>query len=319
MIDLEVPSAAKAQAVARHIHGVAMRSPLVSLRQDRVPAKIYLKLDNIQPCGSFKLRGAYNAISRLPSNVKKNGLYTASAGNFAQGVAWCARDESIAVRVIVPDHAPEAKIVAIRALGAHPIRVPYEEWWRTITEQGHPNETGHYVNPVGDPDVVAGYGTIGLEIMEDMPETGRIIIPYGSGCLASAIGSVARDMRDDVEIYAVEPTTGAPFAAALENGEITRVTYQPSFIDGIGSGSVLPHIWPVIRRIAKGSLVVSPGQVEDALRYIWRATYTVAEGAGAASLAAALADPDYDGIVVCVVSGAHINRQELFRILGDDG
>lgn len=296
------------------IAGTVVRTPLVRLHVD-APAALYLKLETLQPIGSFKLRGAINAMRMLPPKRLRDGVYTASAGNMAQGLAWAARELGVPCRVVAPDHAPQTKLDAIRRLGAEVSLVPFADWWRAITDFGVPGEKGTFIHPGADPTVIAGNATIGAEIVEDLPDVDAILVPYGSGGLASGIACAARALRPGVKVYACEVETAAPFAPSLAAGKPVAVEYTATFIDGIGGRTVLEEIWPLAREVLSGSLVVSVRQVADAVRLLAERARVVAEGAGAAPVAAALAHDLGVERVACVVSGGNIDARKLATIL----
>jgi threonine dehydratase len=302
------------RAARERIAGSVIRTPLVRLNVDDAPAEIYLKLENLQPIGSFKLRGAGNAIAQATPEQLAKGVYTASAGNMAQGVAWHARRLGISCTVIVPDHAPETKLAAITRLGGTFIKVPFDEWWQVLVNRNYPGMEGLFVHPVSDPAVMAGNGTIGLEILEDLPDVDTILIPYGGGGLSCGIATAIRALKSDTTVYAAEVETSAAFSAALAEGKPTKINYQASFVDGIGSGSVLPDMWELARSLLDGSQVVSLAQAAEALRILAERNRVIAEGAGATSVAAALAGKAGSGKVVCVISGGNIDFEKLVKI-----
>lgn len=302
------------RAARARIADSAIRTPLIRLNLDDAPAEIYLKLENLQPIGSFKLRGAGNAIRLASREQLAKGVYTSSAGNMAQGVAWNARRLGLPCTVVVPDHAPETKLAAITRLGGQIIKVPFDEWWQVIVTHHYPGLEGLFVHPVSDPAVMAGNGTIGLEILEDLPDVDTIVIPYGGGGLSCGIASAVRALKPDTTIYACEVETSAAFAAALRVGEITKIDYQPSFVDGIGSGSVLADMWPLAQKLLDGSLVMSLAQVAEAVRLLAERNRVIAEGAGATPVAAAIAGKAAGGKIVCVVSGGNIDFEKLVKI-----
>jgi threonine dehydratase len=310
-------SLAELQAARARIAGTALRTPLVRLHVD-APSEIYLKLETLQPIGSFKLRGALNAMRALPPEKLADGVYTASAGNMAQGLAWAARELGVPCRVVAPDHAPRTKIEAIERLGASVRLIPFADWWRAILEHEVPGERGTFIHPGADPMVMAGNGTIGLEIFEDLPDTDAILVPYGSGGLACGIACAARAVRPAARVYASELEGRAPFAASLAAGHATTIDYTASFVDGIGGKSVLDEIWPLAKDVLAGSLTATLRQVADAVRLLVERARVVAEGAGAAPVAAALAHDIGARKIVCVISGGNIDTKKLATILGGD-
>jgi threonine dehydratase len=251
----------------------------------------------------------------LPREALARGVYTASAGNMAQGVAWNARRLGVPCTVVVPEQAPLAKLAAIERLGATILKVPFDEWWNVLVSHGHPGIDGVFVHPVSDPAVIAGNGTIGLEILEDLPGVATIVVPYGGGGLSCGIAAATRALAPRVEILAAEVETAAPLAASLAAGGPRQIDYTPSFVDGIGAKGVLEEMWPLASRLLDGSCIVSLAQVAAAVKLMVERNRVVAEGAGATSVAAALAGKAGKGTIVCVVSGGNIDAGKLATIL----
>jgi len=311
---LEPPTLEAIHEARRRLEGNAVRTPLVRLNAD-APAEIWLKLENLQPIGSFKLRGAGNAMRLASREALAGGVYTASAGNMAQGVAWNARALGVPCTVVVPDHAPRTKLDAVERLGAKVVKLPFDAWWRGLMEHHVDGIEGLFIHPVSDPAVIAGNGTIGLEILEDLPDVETIVVPYGGGGLSSGIASAARALKPGIKVLACEVETAAPFSASLAAGRPVTVDYQPSFVDGIGGKGVLEEMWPLVSRLLAGSLVVGLAETAAAIRLLAERNRVIAEGAGAVSLAAALAGGAGGGKVVCVVSGGNIDAGKLAPIL----
>jgi len=312
---MEPIALAEIEAARERIKDMAVRTPLVRLNVEHKSTEIYLKLENLQPIGSFKLRGAGNAMAIAGPEALAGGVYTASAGNMAQGVAWNARRLGIDCTVVVPDHAPETKLAAIERLGGTIVKVPFDEWWEVIVTHRFDGVEGVFIHPVCDRAVIAGNGTIGLEIFEDLPEVDTVIVPYGGGGLSSGIASAMRALKPEVLVYAAEVSTSAALAAALDSGEPTEIDYSPSFVDGIGSNRVLDEMWPLVRRLLAGSLVVDLDDVSAAIRLMVERNRIVAEGAGAAAVAAALRERIDGTKIVCIVSGGNIDTKRLLDIL----
>jgi threonine dehydratase len=303
------------RAARARLDGAVVRTPLVRLNLDPAPAEIYLKLECLQPIGSFKLRGAGNALLTADPARLRQGVYTASAGNMAQGVAWWARRLGVPCAVIVPDHASQTKLDAIERLGGRTIKVPFDRWWQTLVDRSYPGMEGVFVHPVSDPAVIAGNGTIGLEVLEDLPDVDAILVPYGGGGLSCGIASVVRALKPGVRVFACEVETAAPLSASLRAGAPQTIDHTPSFVDGIGGKSVLAEMWPLAKRLLDGSLVVSLAEVAAAVRLLVERNRVVAEGAGATPVAAALKGLGGTGKVVCIVSGGNIDGTKLARIL----
>ena len=299
----------------RRIRDIALRTPLIRLDMPEAPAEIYLKLENLQPIGSFKLRGAGNAMAMAGPEALAQGVYTASAGNMAQGVAWNARRLGVPCHVVVPDHAPQNKLDAIARLGGEVIPVPFEEWWRVIVEHEYPGIEGFFIHPVSDPAVIAGNGTIGLEILEDLPDVDAVVVPYGGGGLSCGIASAVKALKSDTRVFAGEVETAAPFAASLREGSPQEVDRVQTFVDGIGGKSVLPEMWPLASSLLDDSIVMPIEAVVDAIRTLALRARVIAEGAGATSVAAALDGRAGTGKVVCVVSGGNIDTVHPVNLL----
>lgn len=312
---LVAPSLEAIRSAQLRVSGIAARTPLVRYHGDAGSGEIHLKLENLQPIGSFKLRGAANAMALLDEDVLADGVYTASAGNMAQGVAWCARGRGVPCRVIVPEHAPATKTSAIERLGGKVIRVPFDEWWRALVDRSHPSGRGHFIHPFADAAVMAGNGTIGLEIFEDLADVDAIIVPYGGGGLACGIAAAAHAVSPQTRVYAVETDTAAPLTASLAAGHPMAVTRTPTFIDGMGSGGLFAEMWPLVQSMLAGTVVVNVADVAAAVRLLAERSRVVAEGAGAAALAAALNGPLKGQHIVCIVSGGNIDTAVLATIL----
>ena len=306
------------RAARGRIAGAVIRTPLIRLNLDDAPAEIYLKLENLQPIGSFKLRGAGNAISSASTKQLADGVWTASAGNMAQGVAWHARQKGLPCTAVVPDHAPDAKLAAITRLGGQIVKVPFDTWWQIIVTHAFEGMNGFFVHPVSDPAVMAGNGTIGLEILEDLPEVDAVVIPFGGGGLSAGIASAIRAIKPDTKLYACEVETAAPLAPSMAAGAPQTVSYTATFVDGIGSGGLLPDMWPLVSRLLDGSLAVALAEIAAAIKLLVERNRVVAEGAGATSVAAALSGQAGAGKVVCVVSGGNIDSFKLAKILRGD-
>jgi threonine dehydratase len=303
------------RAAQRRIAGSALRTPLVRLNVEDAPAEIFLKLENLQPIGSFKLRGAGNAMAKADPKELARGVYTASAGNMAQGVAWTARRMKIPCSVVAPDHAPRAKLDAIERLGGRVVPVPFERWWQVLVEREYPGMEGLFIHPVSDPAVIAGNGTIGLEILDELPDVDTILVPYGGGGLSVGIASAVRPLRPQTRIVACEVETAAPLSAALRAGSPQEISYTPSFVDGIGGRGVLAEMWPLASKLLNGALVMSLADIAAAVRILATRNRVIAEGAGATPVAAALSGKAGSGKVVCIVSGGNIDAAKLCRIL----
>lgn len=312
----ECPTLAGIQGARRAIAGIAIRTPLVRLNVLDAPAEIYLKLENLQPIGSFKIRGATNAMAHMSAEDLRRGVVTASAGNMAQGVAWRAHDLGIPCTVVAPDSAPDTKIRAIERLGGRVLKVPYDAWWRAFETRSYPGVDASFIHAFDDVNVMAGNGTIGLEILEDLPEVDSVVIPWGGGGLACGIASALRELRPSCRIYAAEVATAAPLTASWNAGSPQTIEPKRSFVDGVGGKSVFPQMFERARRLLDGVLVAELDQVAAALRLLAERNRIIAEGAGATPVACALEGGAGVGKVVCVVSGGNIDLPKLAGIFG---
>jgi threonine dehydratase len=309
-------SLAAIEDARRKTAGTALRTPLVRLNGFDTPSQVYLKLENLQPIGSFKIRGAANAMAHLSPAQLQRGVLTASAGNMAQGVAWRARQLGIPCTIVAPETAPDTKLHAIARLGGRVIKVPFERWWQTFQDRAYPGVDATFVHAFDDPHVMAGNGVIGLEILEDLPDVEAIVIPWGGGGLACGIASAVRAKKPTCKLYAAEVATAAPLAASMAAGAVAVVDYQPSFVDGIGSKTVFPQMLDLALQLIDGSLVASLAEVAAAIRLLAERNHTIAEGAGACPVACALAGKAGGGKVVCVVSGGNIDLKTLCQVVG---
>jgi threonine dehydratase len=314
MRNLAAPSLDEIRAARDRLDGSIVRTPLVRLNAE-APAEVWLKLENLQPIGSFKLRGAANAMRLAGPERLRDGVYTASAGNMAQGVAWSARELGVPAAVVVPEHAPATKLAAIERLGGRVVKVPWERWWQVIEEHSFPGLGGLFIHPVADRAVMAGNGTIALEILEDLPDVDTVLVPFGGGGLSCGIAAALAALRPQARVFGCEVATAAPLSASLAAGASRAVEYQPSFVDGIGGKSLLPAMWPIVSELLAGARVVPLEEVAAAVRLLAERHRVIAEGAGAASVAAALKDVPGARKVVCIVSGGNLDSAKLCAIL----
>jgi threonine dehydratase len=293
------------------------RTPLLRVDVD-APAEVWLKLECLQPIGSFKLRGALSAVRAASAAELAGGVVTASAGNMAQGVAWAAREAGVRARIVAPENAPRAKLDAVERLGGEVMLVSHEVWWQTMVDRGHPDVDGLFVHPVEDDAVMAGNGTIGLELVEDLSSFDAVVLPWGGGGLTTGIASAVKALRPGVRVITAEPETAAPLAASFAAGAPTEIDYRVSFVDGAGGRALLPTMWDRARELVDAAVAVPLDEVAEAMRLLASRARVVAEGAGALALAAALRGDAGEGRVVCVVSGGNIDGATLATVLAGD-
>jgi threonine dehydratase len=300
------------RAAASRIFPVCVRTPLIRLDPiDRTAPEVFLKLEIFQPVGSFKIRGAMNAVSQLPAEALARGVWTVSAGNAAQGVALAAREAGARASVLVMETAPATKLRAIERLGAAIVKTNYEEAWKAVEAHASDRMTGHFVHPFDDDRFISGNGTIGLEILEDLPDVDAVIAPIGGGGLLSGIGCAMRALRPQARVYAAEPATAAPLSASFAAGQPMRFEgWTASFVDGAGGRSVLPSMWPLLSQWVDASLVVSLEEAARAMKLAAERCHVIAEGAAACAIAAALSPQIRDAghrRIAAVVSGGNID------------
>ena len=313
--DLDLPSLEAIRAARERIAGTVVRTPLIRLGVPDAPAEIYLKLENLQPIGSFKLRGATNAMACAPAGRLAHGVLTASAGNMAQGVAWRARALDIPCTVVAPDTVPATKVAAIERLGGRVIKVPFAQWWQTLERRSFAGIDAAFVHAFDDLDVMAGNGTIALEIFEDLPDADAIVIPWGGGGLACGIAAATRALGARCSLFTAEVATAAPFAASFSARSPQLIEQQPSWVDGIGSQTVFPQMLARALPVIDAALVASLEEVAAAFRLIAERNHLIAEGAGACPVACALSGGAGRGKIVCVVSGGNIDLSKVCALL----
>ncbi len=319
-VDTRAISLQAVRDAAARVYSVAIRTPLIRLDPiDHRAPEIFLKLEIFQPIGSFKLRGAANAIGKLPKSALAEGVWTVSAGNAAQGVALAARESGARASVLVMDTAPATKIANIERLGAAIHRATYDECWKTVEEHRSSRMTGHFVHPFDDDDFICGNGTVALEILDEVPDVDAVVAAIGGGGLLAGIGCVMRALKPEAKVYAAEPETAAPLAASLAAGRPMRFEqWAPSFVDGAGGRSVLPSMWPLLKEAVDASVVVSLADTAAAMRLAAQRCHIIAEGAGACAIAAALS-PQVRAAghkkIVVVVSGGNIDLSRFASII----
>jgi threonine dehydratase len=322
---------------ARDVIGeIVVRTPVVRLDVDS-DAEIWLKLETLQPVRSFKIRGAGNAVLQASDAELAGGVFTASAGNMAQGVCVAARIRGVPATIVVPEHAPQSKLDAIARYGGTIIKVPYDEWWNTMitgelpdaagvgsTEPASRGGTGFagagaekplFVHPVDNDRVMAGNGTIGLEILEQVGDFDAVVVPWGGGGLFTGVATAVKSEQPQAQMWVAEPETAAPVTASRAAGHPVEVDYTPSFVDGSGARALIPRVWTLAEKLVDGSLALSLDDTASALRLVAERTRVIAEGAGALSVAAALSGRVPGKKIVCIVSGGNIDTGVLARIL----
>jgi threonine dehydratase len=315
-------SLAAIREAATTVYQAAIRTPLVRLdlpfpSGDQSTPEIYLKLEALQPIGSFKIRGAWNAVRALPAETLAGGVWTVSAGNAAQGVAFAARRAGAPCSVMVMDTAPQTKLRSIERLGASIVSATYDECWKTVEEHRSGRMQGHFVHPFDDDLFIAGNGTAGLEIMADLPDVDAVIAPLGGGGLLAGIGAAVKALKPGVKVFAAEPETAAPLSRSLQRGEASYFdNWTASFVDGAGGRSVLPTMWPLLQSLVDDSIVVSLDEVRSAMKTTAERVHVIAEGAAACAVAAALSGRAGTGKIVAVVSGGNIDLARFASLVG---
>jgi threonine dehydratase len=301
---------------SKYVYEAAIRTPLVRLNDDSRGVEIYLKLENLQPIGSFKIRGAYNAVRLLPTSERRAGVWTVSAGNAAQGVALAARKAGVPSKVLVMDTAPATKLAAIKRLGATIVPAPFDQCWKALGERRHPAMTGTFVHPFEDDEFIAGNATCGVEILEDLPEVDAVVAAFGGGGLSCGIASFLETAKPGVKVFAAEPETASPLSLSFERGSAQEFpNWTRSWVDGCGGKSVFPRMWALAKHVLAGSVVVSLEEIRSAMKLVAERNHVIAEGAGACAVAAALTGKCGRGKVVAVVSGGNIDLSKFNELV----
>jgi threonine dehydratase len=300
---------------AKHVYEAAIRTPLIRLNYDG-PAEIYLKLECLQPIGAFKIRGAYNAVRLLPENQRRQGVWTVSAGNAAQGVALAAKKAGVPCKVLVMDTAPQAKLDSVRRLGGEIVQATYDQCWKALEARAHPAMSGAFVHPFEDDEFIAGNATCGLEILEDLPDVDAVVAGFGGGGLSCGIAAALKERGSKAKVFAAEPETAAPLAYSLAQGSPQYFpNWKASFVDGCGGKSVFPRMWDIAHHLLAGSIVVSLEEVQEAMKIVALRNHIIAEGAAGCAIAAGLSGKCGSGKVVCVVSGGNIDLSVFAKLV----
>jgi threonine dehydratase len=300
----------------KRIADTIVRTPLIRLGLGPEFPDIRLKLENLQPINAYKLRGAANAVAMLTDAERKRGVWTISAGNAGQGVAYAARQAGVPCAVVAIETAPKAKLERMRALGAKLFTVPYSRAWQALEERAFPGIDGTFVHPFDDHNFIAGHGTMGLEILEDAPDVSAVIAAIGGGGLITGVASALKTLKPEVKVFGAEPETAAPAALSFEKGSPQAFkNWQASFVDGAGGQSMFPRMWERMRPLVDGYIVVSLDETRKAMRLLAEKARAIAEGAGALSLAAALTGKAGKGPIVAVVSGGNIDLEKFSELI----
>lgn len=304
------------RAARERIRSVAVRTPLIRLLHGAGQPEIWLKLENLQPINAFKIRGAANAVALLDPAERARGVWTISAGNAGQGVAYAAREAGVPCTVVVIETAADTKVQRMRDLGARMVKAPFDACWQAMENRSFPGVEGTFVHPFDDHDFIAGNATVGLEILEDLPNVKAVVAAIGGGGLVAGIGSAFRALAPSVKILGAEPETAAPGAASFAAGSPQVFDqWQVSFVDGAGGKSIFPRMWERMQGIVDGSIVVSLDEVKRAMRLVAEKTRVIAEGAGALAVAAALSGKAGEGPIVAVVSGGNIDLAKFAELI----
>ncbi len=299
----------------QHVYEAAIRTPLVRLNHDG-PAEIYLKLECLQPIGSFKIRGAWNAVRLLPEDQRRHGVWTVSAGNAAQGVALAARRAGVPCKILMIETAPQAKFDAVRRLGGEVVKASYDKCWQALADRTHPAMNGAFIHPFEDDAFIAGNASAGLEIIEDLPDVSAIVAGFGGGGLSCGIAAALKARGHKARVYAAEPETAAPLALSLASGSPQKFpNWQASFVDGCGGKSVFPRMWSLAHHLLAGSVVTTLEETRRAMRFVAERNRVIAEGAGACAVAAGLTGKCGPGKIVCLVSGGNIDLAKFSELV----
>ena len=301
----------------KHVYEAAIRTPIVRLNYDG-PAEIYLKLECLQPIGSFKIRGAYNAVRLLPEDHRRRGVWTVSAGNAAQGVALAARKAGVPCKILMIDAAPMAKFDAVRRLGGEVVKASYDQCWKALEDRANPAMDGAFVHPFEDDAFIAGNASCGLEILEDLPDVDAVVASFGGGGLSCGIASALKEQGSKAKVFAAEPETAAPLACSLAAGSPQKFpNWKATFVDGCGGKSVFPRMWDIAHHLLSGSIMSTLEEIRQAMKILAIRNHIIAEGAGACAVAAGLSGKCGSGKVVCVVSGGNIDLEVFSKLMSE--
>ena len=304
------------RAARQRIANTIVRTPLVRLELGTQFPEIWLKLENLQPINAYKLRGAANAVALLSQSERKHGVWTISAGNAGQGVAYAARQAGVSCAVVVVETAPKSKLERMRALGAKLIPVSYDAAWKALDERSFPGADGTFIHPFDDDNFIAGHGTMGLEILEDLPDAAVVIASIGGGGLITGVGSAIKTLKPGVKVFGVEPETAAPAALSFEKGSPqVFANWKASFVDGAGGQSMFPRMWERMQPVVDGYFVVTLEETKNAMRLMAEKARVISEGAGALPLAAALSERAGKGPIVAIVSGGNIDLNKFCELI----
>ena len=306
---------AEIEAARERTRGTVVRTPLVKFQMENLPAEVWLKLELLQPIGSFKLRGANNAMVAAGREALKDGVWTASAGNMAQGVAWSARELGVPCTVIVPVTAPATKIDAVERFGGKVVKVPVQDWITIFRTRQAEGMTGVFIHPYSDPLVMAGNAVIGLEILEDLPDVDAILVPWGGGGLCCGIASAVKAIKPSVRIIAIEVSTGAPLKPSLDAGAPLEAPFTPNFVDGIGNAFINSEMFELAQTLVDDVIVMTPEETAAAARLMIARNHVVPEGAGAIATAAAMSGKAGGGKIVALACGGNIDFKNVITIL----
>jgi threonine dehydratase len=307
---------AEIQNARERIANTIVRTPLIRLELGREFPDIRLKLENLQPINAYKLRGAANAVALLSEQERKRGVWTISAGNAGQGVAYAARAAGAPCAVVVVETAPKSKLERMKALGAKLIPVPYEVAWKALEDRSFPGVEGTFIHPFDDDNFITGHGTMGLEILEDAPDTAAVIASIGGGGLITGVGSAIKALKPETKVFGVEPETAAPAALSFEKGSPQAFTnWKASFVDGAGGQSMFPRMWERMKPVVDGYIVVTLDETKNAMRLMAEKARVISEGAGALPLAAALTGKAGKGPIVAIVSGGNIDLNKFCELI----
>ncbi len=305
------------EAARGRIAGTIVRTPLVRLELGPGYPDVRLKLENLQPINAYKLRGAANAVAALAPTQRSHGVWTISAGNAGQGVAYAARRAGVPCTVVAIETAPESKLERMRALGARLVLAPYDVCWKALEDRTYPGVEGTFIHPFDDDNFIAGHATMGLEILEDAPDTVAVIAAIGGGGLVTGVGSAVRAFKPEIKVWGAEPSTAAPAAASFAAGAPAVFDgWTASFVDGAGGQSVFPRMWERMKPVLDGVIVVTLDEVRSAMRLMAEKIRIITEGAGALPLAAALTGKAGDGPIVAIVSGGNIDLDKFSQLIG---
>lgn len=315
-IPVNPPSLDDIRIAEERLKGIIVRTPLLQLDSPKETGDILIKPEVLQPTGSFKIRGVYNWVASLTPNECKKGFSTFSAGNTARSLGYVAQIYGVSCRSILPEYAPANKVEALRNLGVETLLVSFDEMIKWVFAEGWKRESYAFLHPWTEPKMIAGHGTIGLEIIEDLPDVQTVFVPVGGGALIAGVGGAIKELKPSVRIVGVQTRSYPSLQASFQAGKPVWIDPKPTICDGVAVPFVADQMYPLLRKIVDDVVTVPEEKVKAAIKQLMLKNKLIVEGAGALSIAAALEMPaEKQGKTICLVTGGSIGPEALSTII----